>query len=209
MMLVLHDYELDQDCYKVRLLLSMLGLAYEKVAVDVHPGREHLSLAYLRLNPLGELPILVDGGFVLRGAEAILAYLAKTYDPSHAWLPDEPAAFGEVVQWLGFAHRDLAQATLARLHAMLETPADEEAVERASRRAFRILEDHMARRRLDGAEWFVGNHATLADLAIFPAIALSRDFGVDHDEYPALRRWMRRVRALPGFITMPGVPDYH
>jgi hypothetical protein len=39
--------------------------------------------------------------------------------------------------------------------------------------------------------------------------ALSRDFGVDHDEYPALRRWARRFRKLPGFLTMPGIPDYH
>ena len=55
----------------------------------------------------------------------------------------------------------------------------------------------------------VGENATLAEIALFPAIALSRDFGVDHDEYPALRRWMRRVRTIPGFITMPGIPDYH
>jgi glutathione S-transferase len=44
---------------------------------------------------------------------------------------------------------------------------------------------------------------------LFPAIALSRDFGVDHDEFAALRRWMSRVRSLPGFITMPGIPAYY
>ena len=36
-----------------------------------------------------------------------------------------------------------------------------------------------------------------------------RQFGIDHDEYPALRRWARRFRTLPGFKTMPGIPDYH
>ena len=53
------------------------------------------------------------------------------------------------------------------------------------------------------------NGAEVIRLALFPAIALSRDHGIDHEAYPALRRWMRSVRALPGFRTMPGIPDYH
>lgn len=209
MSLVLHDYELDADCYKVRLLVSMLKLDCRKVAVNVHPGREHRSPAYRRLNPLGALPILEDGETVLHDAEPILVYLAKAYDTGGTWLPDDPKTFGEVMMWLAFAHRDLAAATLARLHSMLEVPADAEAVEHASRAAFRILEDHMTRRELGGFAWVVGEGPTLADIALFPAIALSRDFGIDHDEYPALRRGMRRFRALPGFLTMPGIPDYH
>jgi len=209
MSIVLHDYELDSDCYKVRLLLSALSVAYQKVAVNVHPGHEQRSPAYLRLNPLGALPILVDGETVLYEAEAILAYLARAHDSAKSWLPDDPARFGQVMIWLAFASRDLSAASLARLHHMLEVPADPLAVGHQSRAAFRVMENHMTKRELDGARWFVGDHATLAEIALFPAIALSRDFGIDHDEYPALRRWMRRVRTIPGFITMPGIPDYH
>jgi len=82
-------------------------------------------------------------------------------------------------------------------------------IQRSIRDRVMVMEDHLTRRRFEGSDWFVGASPTLADLALFPAIALSRDFDVDHDEYPALRRWMRRVRALPGFVTMPGIPDYH
>lgn len=67
----------------------------------------------------------------------------------------------------------------------------------------------MTARGFDNAEWFVGDRPSLAEIALFPAIALSRDFGVDHEAYPALRRWMRRVRSIPGFLTMPGIPDYY
>ncbi len=67
----------------------------------------------------------------------------------------------------------------------------------------------MTRQQFADAFWFAGHAATIADIALFPAIALSRDIAVDHDEYPALRRWMGRVRTLPGFITMPGIPAYH
>jgi glutathione S-transferase len=207
--LTLHDYELDEGCYKVRLLLGMLALPHAKVAVDVHPGREQQSPKYLHLNPLGSLPILTDGEVVLHGAEAILAYLARKYDPKQVWLPGEPAAFGAVMLWLGFAGGELRPASLARLHHMLEVEADAKAVDRQSRQAFRIMDDHLTQREFDGGKWFAGSMPTIADVALFPAIALSRDFGIEHDEYPALRRWMRRVRAIPGFITMPGIPAYH
>lgn len=207
--LTLHDYELDDGCYKVRLMLGALGLAFAKVAVDVHPGRELLSSKYLRLNPLGSLPILVDGDLLLHGPEAILAYLACKYDSGKTWLPVEPAAFGTVMQWLGFAGGELRLASLARLHHMLEVEADADVVDRQSRHAFRIMDDHMTQREFDGGKWFVGPAPTIADIALFPAIALSRDFGIEHDEFPALRRWMRRVRTIPGFKTMPGIPDYH
>jgi glutathione S-transferase len=207
--LTLHDYELDDNCYKVRLLLGALGLKVTKVAVDVHPGREQRSPKYLRLNPLGTLPILLDGDFVLHGAEAILAYLAHTYDAAQCWLPREPECFGSVMMWLGFAGGELRAASLARLHHMLEVEADAPRLDREARQAFCIMDDHMTRREFDGAGWFVGAAPTIADIALFPAIALSRDFGIEHDEYPALRRWMRRVRGVPGFVPMPGVPSFY
>lgn len=207
--LTLHNYELDEQCYKVRLFLSALGCGYTKVDVDVHPGHEQRSARYIRLNPLGALPIITEGAFVLHGAEAILAFLARRYDASRTWLPDDPVTLGHVMQWLAFAGADLDAASLARAHALLEVEADEESVGRASRRAFRVMDDHMTRREFDGVHWFAAAAPTIADIALFPAIALSRDFGIDHDEYPALRRWMARVRTIPGFITMPGIPSYH
>jgi len=207
--LTLHDFELDDQCYKVRLLLGALDRPYDKVAVDVHPGGEQRSARYLRLNPLGELPILTEADLVLCGAQAILTYLARKYDAARIWLPEEPDTFGRIMQWLAFAGSDLQAASVARHHALFETEADETKVHSAARRAFRLMEDHMTKQRFEDELWFVGNAATIADIALFPAIALSRDFGVDHDEYPALRRWMGRMRTIPRFITMPGIPAYH
>ena len=207
--LTLYDDELDEQCYKVRLLLGALGCSYRKIAVDVHPGGEQRSTPYLRLNPQATLPILTENDLVLCGAEPILAYVARKYDAARAWFPDEPETFGRIMQWLAFAGGDLQAASTARANALFEREADETAVHRASRRAFRLMDDHMIEREFDDAAWFVGSTPTIADIALFPAIALSRDFGVDHDEYPALRRWMRRVRTMSGFITMPGIPAFH
>jgi glutathione S-transferase len=213
MSLVLHDFELDEGCYKVRLLLAALGLPCERVAVNMIPGREQTRPPLLLVNPLGTLPILEDrsGGepVVLREAEAILVYLASRHDEPRTWLPTEPPAFGAVMIWLVFAARDLHAAVAARRHAMFDEPADGPAVTAAARRALHIMEDHMAGRRLDGGEWFVGDSPTLADVALWPSFALSRDYGVEHDAFPSLRRWARRVRTIPNFVTMPGIPDYH
>jgi glutathione S-transferase len=124
-------------------------------------------------------------------------------------LPADARAFGEVAKWVGFSETALAAAVDARLKALFDIAGDADALKAASRKAFRIMDDHMTARHFDGREWFVGDGATLADIALFPSFALSRDFGVGHDEFPALRRWSRRFRTIRGFRTMPGIPDYH
>ncbi len=207
--LTLYDFELSAGCYKVRLLLSLLKLEYRRVAVDFFPGFEHRQPEFLEQNPLGQLPVHADGDRVLRDAQAILVYLARKYDATGQWLPTAPEAFGDVMVWLFFAASELPAATLARLHAILDFPADGAAVMVAARRAFRVMDDHMIRREHAGAAWFAGDHPTLADIVLFPAIALSRDFGVEHDEFAALRRWMRRLRARENFIVMPGIPEFY
>ncbi|WP_024506347.1 glutathione S-transferase family protein [Bradyrhizobium sp. ARR65] len=205
----LYDFELDENCYKVRLLLSVLAVPYRKMAVNMIPGGEHLEPPLLALNPRGSLPILLDGELVLSEAEPIMIYLARAYDAADKWLPSDANGLAMVAMWLQFASRDLHAAWRARRHAMFDASGDEQALHHAARRAFRLMDDHMTAREFDDAAWFVGTAPSLADLALFPAIALSRDFAVEHETYPALRRWMRRVRAIPGFITMPGIPDYY
>ncbi len=204
----LYDFELDEHCYKVRLLLGLLGVAHHRIAVDMLPGREQMRPPLLALNPLGTLPILTDGALVLREAEPILVYLARSQDPSARWLPGDAAPLAEVTMWLHFSTRALQPVATARQGTIFAQADPEDAAEEAER-AFRVMEDHMVRRGLHGADWFVGDGPTLADISLFPAIALSRDIGIDHEACPALRRWMRRVRSLPGFVTMPGIPDYH
>jgi glutathione S-transferase len=205
----LYDFELSANCYKVRLLLAILKLKYSRVAMNLFPGLEHRRPEFLRINPLGQLPVLIDGDLVLRDSQAILVHLARTYDKGGSWLPSDPKVFDGVMMWLFFAASELSGARAARLHSMLDIPADAEAATRSARKAFRIMDDHMTHREHQGGAWFAGDNPTLSDLALFPSIALSRDFGVEHDEFPALRRWMRRVRGIDGFIVMPGIPAFY
>ena len=207
--LTLYNFDLDENCYRVRLLLGMLGIACKLVSVDMVPGFEHKKAPLLALNPLGDLPILADGDFVVNGFVPSLIYVARRAGAS-AWAPSGDARTDALLaSWLAFAASELKSAREARLVSLFGFPGDLKALRGAGRGALRVMEDHMTRRSYEGAEFFVSGNPTIADLALLPAFALSRDWGVGHEGYPALRRWLRRVRTLPGFKTMPGVPDYY
>ena len=113
-MIKLYDYELSGNCYKLRLLLNFLKVEYERVPVDFYPGREHKSDWFFQINPLGQLPALDHDGFVLRDAQAILAYLAAKFDSGHKWYPTGNAEIlGKINMWLSFADAITATASAA------------------------------------------------------------------------------------------------
>ena len=195
----LYDYVLSDGCYKVRLLLGLLRVAYTTQAVDYFPGREHEGEAFRAINPAGTLPVLDDDGAIVSGAGTILVHLARKHDAD--WL-------APTNRWLDFADTGMASLSEARLVTLLGFPGDPDALRKSGRRALRDLEDHIADRQLAGHDWVEGQRASIADIALFPHVALSHDAGIGLEDYPALNLWQRRVRKLPNFIGMPGIPDY-
>ena len=206
-MIKLYDFELSGNGYKLRLLLSSLGIDYTIVPVDFYPGREHKSAAFLKLNPLGQLPVIDDDGLILRDAQAILVYLAAKYDTSAKWYPrDNAALLGEISQWLAFTDAITATASAARLHDGLFYDLDVEAARAGAHRLFRMLDEHLWFGEQEGRDWICsGAHPTIADIACFPYILLSEEGGISRQDYPAIRRWGDRVKRVPGFIVMSGI----
>lgn len=206
-MIELYDYELSGNCYKVRLLLNMLGLTYEKRPINFYPALEHKSDAFLALNPLGQLPVIVDDGFVLRDAQAILAYLAQKYDPTGQWFPvGQSQLMGEVLQWMAFADGITGTSSAARLHDLLFYPLDVVSAREGANKLFRVLDEHLWFREARGGEWVASAaHPTVADIACFPYAMMCEDGGLSLLNYPAIRRWTDRVKRIPGFLVMSGV----
>lgn len=210
MTMLLYDYVLSGSCYKVRLLLSLIGRDYDRIAVDFYPGGAHREPDFLEINPAGTLPVLVDGETKLSDTQAILGYIARRYDESGQWFPvDDGPTLGSILQWLAFSGRLTDTAGQARLHDMLGRDLDVKAARTGAHRAFRELEAHLTEREFLGKTYLVGDRPTIADIACFPYVALSPDGGIEHDDYPALRRWMIALRRLPGFIEMPGIHALH
>lgn len=206
-MITLYDYELSGNCYKVRLLLGILGLDYGTVPVDFYPGREQRSDWFRKLNPLGQLPVIDDDGLILRDAQAILVYLASRYDASGRWYPRGDARLlGETAQWLAFADAITATASAARLHDGFHYDLDVGQARAGAHRLFRVLDEHLWFGEVEGRDWLcAAAHPTVADIACFPYVILSEEGGVSRQEYPAIRRWCDRVKRIPGFVVMSGV----
>lgn len=206
--MILYDYVLSPDCFKVRLLASLTGAKLALKSVDFHPGGEHRTPAFLRLNPAGTIPVLQDGDLVLTESASILTYVAASSGPQ--WLGDDtPVMRGRVAQWLAFAHRLSASIGKARTHDMLQLPADIDACRKAGIKALRELEAALTDNALRGDAFLAGTRPTLADIACFPHAMLAPDGGIPTDPYPAIRLWTRRIRALSGFIEMPGIHRLH
>lgn len=206
-MIRLYDYLLSANCYKQRLLLSMLNVPHQLVPVEFYPGREHESAEFRKINPLCHIPVIDDDGFILRDAHAILIYLACKYDPGRTWYPTgEPRLLGEVTSWLQFAEGTTNTASAARLHVNFGYDFDLKACVAGAHRLFRVLDEHLWFREQEGLGLVASARApTVADIALFPDVALSEEGGISREDYPALRRWTERVQRLPGFIDMPGV----
>ena len=199
-MIKLYDFELSGSCYKIRLLLSMLGQQHEAVTIDFI-NKEHKTAKYTALNPFGEIPIMEDGDVRLRDAQAIMVYLAKKFDKTNAWYPDDAASMAKIQQWLSTGGGEVMNAAGARLVKILNYPLDLEKLQAGAHRVFKILDDHLA-----GRQFLELGHPTIGDIACFPYTAMAGEGGIDLFQYKNVLAWIERMKKLPGFIPMPGIP---
>lgn len=194
----LYDLELSGNCYKARLFCALIGVDLEIVPVDFLGGA-HKRPDFLALNPFGEIPVLEDGGLVLRDSQAILVYLARKHGADD-WLPNDAEGLARVVQWLSTAANDVARGPNdARLREKFGYDLDAERARAKAAHVLAILND-----RLEARAWLELGRPTLADVACYPYVALAEEGGVSLAPYPAVLRWMDRIRALPGYVGMPG-----
>lgn len=197
--LKLHDLELSGNCYKVRLFCALLGLKLDIKSVDLLAGA-HKKSPLIDKNPFGEIPVLEDGDVTLRDSQAILVYLARKYG-GEDWLPLDPAGMAEVVSWLMVAENEIARGPNdARLHDKFGYKLNVDLAREKAARILGLLEAH-----LKINEWLALGRPTIADLACMPYVALGHEGGVTLDAYPAIRGWIGRIKALPGFISMPAL----
>ncbi len=199
--LILHGTKLSGHAHRVEVFLRMLGLpfAYRDAPPAARAARE-----YLALNPLGQAPVLQDGGVVIADSTAILVYLAKRYDAGGPWLPEAPEPAARVQRWLSIAAGELFHGpATARSLVIWGVPAGADPVRAAAiaGRLLAFMNGHLATRRFLAAE-----HPTIADLACYAYTAHAPEGGVALEPYPAVRAWLGRVEALPGFMPMARSP---
>jgi glutathione S-transferase len=192
----LHRMALSGHCHRVELLLSLLGLPYELVDIDA-ANRAHKSADFLAKNAFGQVPVIEDGDVTLADSNAILVYLETRYAPGE-WLPRDPVQASAVQRWLSVAAGQLAYGPhLARVITLFKRPGDAEEPIARAKTLLQVMEGELKTR-----PFLAGERATLADLANYAYVALAPEGAVSLSPYPAIRAWLARIEALPGFVPM-------
>ena len=195
-----HGYSVSGNCHKLRLLLEQLGRPYRWIEVDSSRGGTRTP-EYLAKNPNGKVPMLELGdGRVLVESNAILHWLAE----GTPYLPQDPWQRAQALSWMFFEQYSHEPYVAVARFICGWTPAgsprraDLPRLRERGHQALAVMERH-----LSANAWFTGPGYGIADIALFAYTDVAADGGFDLSPYPALRDWLARVRATPGFVAMP------
>lgn len=195
----LYDHPLSGNCHKVRLFLSLLGLSYDRILVDVPKGA-HREPSFTGINRLQQIPVLTDGDYTVQDSQAILLYLARRHGPD--WAGRDAFEVGEIAQWLSFAANEIGNSLQpARVFYLLGEATDIDLAQRKGLRVLRIMDEHLAEN-----DWLACGRPTIADLACFPYVGLCREGHLPLDEFQNVGTWIDRITGLDDYVSMPGLP---
>jgi glutathione S-transferase len=195
--LTVYGTKLSGHTHRVELLLHLLKLPYRFVDA---PAPVRQGAEFLRINPLGQIPVLQDGALVLTDSNAILVYLAKRYAPDSSWLPEDPVGAAQVQRWLSLAAGEIAFGPAkARVGARWgDTGMPPALMHKLADKVLGFMEASLAQQ-----DFLAAPQPTLADLACYAYIAHAPEGGIALEAYPQVRSWIARVQALPHFVPMP------
>lgn len=196
--MLLYENPVSGNCYKVRLLLGLLGIGYERRELSV-VDRSDRAEVLGGLSPSLNVPtVVLDDGRPLAESNAILWYFAD----GTPYLPDDPFERAQVLQWMFFEQykHEPGIAVVRFLVSISDDPPPEAEIEArraGGREALAAMERH-----LGGREFFVGERFTIADIALYAYTHVAPEGGFDLEPYPAVRAWLDRVAAQPGIVPI-------
>jgi glutathione S-transferase len=200
MTVLLYDNPVSGNCHKVRLILGLLGIEFERRELSVVDRADRAEVLD-GLSPSLNVPtVILEDGRPLAESNAILWYFAD----GSRYLPDDPYERAQVLQWMFFEQykHEPAIAVVRFWVAFSEDPppaAEIEARRTAGQAALEVMERHLGDR-----EYFVAERFTIADIALYAYTHVAPEGGFDLEPYPAVRAWLDRVAAQPGIVPMTG-----
>jgi glutathione S-transferase len=192
----LYNSQLSGNCWKVRQILALRGIEYERVEVDVFDRSNRPDLLGGK-NPALRVPTLeFDDGEYLAESNAILWY----FGDGSPYVPGDPLERARVLQWMFFEQYELeptiavARFWIGLLGEREKYAAELEAKWRGGNRALAALDGH-----LDGRDWLVGDGFTIADISLYAYTHLAGEGDFDLGQYPHVQAWIARVAGVPGY----------
>ena len=198
-MIRLFDYLPSGNGYKVRLLLTQLGIPFERIELDILKGTTRTP-EFLQKNLNGRIPVveLEDGRF-LAESNAILFYFAE----GTPFLPADRWQRTQALQWMFFeqySHEPNIATSRFWLQHLELTPERKAAL--AQKRPLGYAALDVMEKHLTGRSFFVGEQYSIADIALYAYTHVAGEGGFDLAQYPNIRAWLERVRSQPKHIPI-------
>jgi glutathione S-transferase len=200
----LYDFLPSGNGYKVRLLLTQMGMPFERIEVNILKG-ESRTPEFLSKNLNGRIPVLeIAPGKYLAESNAILLYLSEYTE----FLPSDRYLKAQVLQWLFFEqYSHEPYIAKSRFWVSILGKAEEYHTALAQKRepgyaALQVMENHLKHR-----SFFVDERYTVADIALFAYTHVADEGGFDLTKFPAIQAWIERVQAQSGYISITHEPQ--
>jgi glutathione S-transferase len=198
MALLLYNNPFSGNCYKVRLLLALLGREYERREVSVTDYSDRIELLGGKSPSLNVPTVVLDDGRPLAESNAILWYFAD----GSPYLPDDPYERAQVLQWMFFEQYKHEPAIAVVRFWVAKSPTPPPAEDIAARRREGVVALKILERHLRDHSYLVGERFTIADIALYAYTHVAPEGGYDLEPLPAVREWLGRVAAQPGFVAI-------
>jgi glutathione S-transferase len=197
-MLRLYDSRMSGNAWKVRILLTQLGIPFERVTLNLAQG-DATQPAFRAKSRFARVPVLeFDDGRTMVESAAIMLHLAE----GTPFLPDDAFLRAEVTSWLFFEQadllRDLAVPRFYGMRGITEQMSDRIAIhQEGGYRGLGTLGDWLATH-----DWLVDNRYTIADIGMFAYVSMAPVGGYDLERFPSIGAWLARVEAQPGWVPL-------
>lgn len=195
----LYDYRPSGNGYKVRLLLTQLGIPFEYIEKDILK-RETRTPEFLAINPNGRIPVLeLEPGIYLSESNAVLIYLSE----GTPYLPEDKLERAYVMQWLFFeqySHEPYIATSRFLMHLSDNADKYRDVIEQKREPGYAALA--VMEKRLAEHPFLVSDRYTIADIALYAYTHVADEGGFDLSKFPAIQAWIQRVQAQPNYVAI-------
>lgn len=197
-MLTVYGDLLSQPTRAVLLFCKLAKIPHTFQLVRIQKAEQRLP-SYLALNPVGKVPAIKDGDFVLSESHAILIYLARSRQVADHWYPADLTKRALVDRYLHWHHTNLRYAGFWIFDKVMkpilgQTPLDYVLEESpiVLAKALRVMETWLAKQ-----QYLTGEEMTIADISAICELTQLELIQYDYTPYPKVKAWYDRLRALP------------
>ncbi|MEO6863586.1 MAG: glutathione S-transferase family protein [Microcoleus sp.] len=197
-MFKLYEYSPSGNCYKVRLLLTQLNIAFDRTEINILQ-KESRTPEFLVKNPNGRIPVLeIEPGKFLFESNAIMFYLSEKTE----FFPSAQFERAQVMQWLFFEQYSHEPYIATSRFWISVGKAEEYQAELQQKQAPGYAALGVMEQRLEKHEFFVGDRYSIADIGLFAYTHVAGEGGFDLTRFPAIQSWIERVKHQPRYISI-------